>query len=130
MSADVIELRGLRALGRHGVLEEERGREQPFEIDLELEVDLRQAGETDSLRDTVDYGAVSRAVRDVVEGDHSDLMEHLAVRIARAAVDAAEKDGGAAITAVHVHLRKLRPPVPVDLAAAGVRIHRRRQELG
>lgn len=160
---DVIELRGLRALGRHGVLDEERQRAQPFEIDLDLEVDLRRPGDTDALSDTVDYGAVTDAVRGVVEGQHSDLLEHLAQRIARAAVEAAERGGGGAVgspgsvgsagsggaagspgavgsarsagspgaevRAVTVCVRKLRPPVPADLASAGVRIHRRRQEL-
>ncbi len=57
---DRIELRGLRALGTHGVLPEEQERPQPFEVDLDLEVDLRRAGRSDDLADTVDYGAVQR----------------------------------------------------------------------
>jgi dihydroneopterin aldolase len=51
---DRIELRGLRALGTHGVLPEEKERAQPFEVDLALEVDLRPAGRSDALADTVD----------------------------------------------------------------------------
>ena len=126
---DTIELRGLRVLGCHGVLDEEHRRAQPFDIDLELEVDLSRAGRTDALSDTVDYGAVSDSVRRVVEGEHSDLMEHLAHRIARAAVAAADQGGGAGVAGVTVTVRKLRPPVAVDLASAGVRIHRRREDL-
>ena len=130
MTPDVIEIRGLRALGRHGVLEEEKARPQPFEVDIDLEVDVRRAGETDDLGDTVDYGAVTDAAVGAIEGDHSDLLEHLATRIARAALEAA--DGRAEkhlVTAVSVALRKLRPPVPAHLASAGVRIRRQRQEL-
>lgn len=130
--ADTIQLRGLRILGCHGVLEEEHRRAQPFEIDLDLEVDLSRAGRSDALTDTVDYGAVADSVRRVVEGEHSDLMEHLADRIARAAVAAAGVAGGAAaveVRAVTVTVRKLRPPVAVDMASAGVRIHRRREDL-
>ena len=37
---DRIQLRGLRAIGTHGVLPEEKSRAQPFEIDLDLAVDL------------------------------------------------------------------------------------------
>ena len=122
---DRIEIRGLRALGRHGVLDEEKSRAQPFEIDLDLEVDLRQAGRSDALADTVDYGAVVDSVQREVEGRHSDLLENLAERIARAVADVA----GPQVEGVVVTLRKLRPPVPVDLASAGVRIHRRREEL-
>jgi len=128
--SDGIELRGLRAVGRHGVLDEERARAQPFEVDLDLELDLGPAGRSDALGDTVDYGAVADAVVRVVQGDHSDLLEHLAERIARAVVEASGASGGPDITAVTVTVRKLRPPVPVDLASAGVRIRRHRDELG
>ena len=142
---DTIELRGLRALGRHGVLEEEKARAQPFEVDLDLEVDLQAAGRSDDLNDTVDYGAVTDAVRAVIEGEHCDLLEHLADRIARAATTAAataaatpaaatqapaaRATASPTVTAVTVTLRKLRPPVAADLASAGVRIHRRREDL-
>lgn len=126
---DVIALRGLRALGRHGVLAEEKTRAQPFEVDLDLEVDLRRAGQSDALADTVDYGAVADAVRAVVEGDHSDLLEHLAERIAGAALRAAGSGAGPEVTGVTVTIRKLRPPVAVHMDSAGVRIHRRSQDL-
>ena len=126
--ADLIQIRGLRAFGRHGVLDEEKERAQPFEVDLDLEVDVRRAGETDALGDTVDYGAVTEAVVAVIEGEHSDLLEHLATRIARAALGAAEGDGAAA-TAVSVTVRKLRPPLSHEVASTGVRVRRRRQDL-
>lgn len=129
-ASDLIELRGLRALGCHGVLEEEKQRAQPFEVDLDLEVDLFSAGRSDAIGDTVDYGAVAEAVRDVVQGGHSDLLEHLADRIARATVAAADRTGGPAVRSVTVTVRKLRPPVAVDVASAGVRIRRRREDLG
>lgn len=126
---DRIELRGLRALGTHGVLDEERTRSQPFEVDLDLQLDLRAPGASDALGDTVDYGAVAAAVRDEVAGAHAELLEHLAERIARAAAAAASASGRRAVEAVTVTVRKLRPPVPVDLASAGVCIHRRGDEL-
>jgi 7,8-dihydroneopterin aldolase/epimerase/oxygenase len=118
---DVIELRGLRVTGTHGVLPEERERAQPFEVDLEIETDLASAGTSDDLADTVDYGAVADAVAGVVAGPHADLMEHLAERIAQVVLAAPR------VEAVTVAVRKLRPPVPWDLATAGVRIHRRRE---
>lgn len=121
---DRIELRGLRALGTHGVLPEERERPQPFEIDLDLMLDLNDAGRSDNLADTVDYGAVAAAASAEVAGPHAELLEHLAERIARAALTT----GGPKASAVTVSLRKVRPPVGVDLATAGVRIHRSRDE--
>ena len=59
---DRIELRGLRSVGTHGVLVEEQERAQPFEVEVDLAVDLRPAGVSDRLGDTVDYGAVADTV--------------------------------------------------------------------
>jgi dihydroneopterin aldolase/2-amino-4-hydroxy-6-hydroxymethyldihydropteridine diphosphokinase len=119
---DRIELRGLRAFGTHGVLPEEHERAQPFEVDLDLEIDLQPAGRSDDLGDTVDYAAVTAAVVTVLSGPHAELLEHLAERIAAVAL----ASGAPHATAVTVKLRKTRPPVPFELASAGVTIHRRR----
>ena len=106
-------------VGVHGALPEEEHRAQPFEIDLDLAADLAAAGRTDALHDTVDYGAVVAAVEKVVTGERHRLLERLATRIAD---DVLRLDPR--ITAVTVTVRKLRPPVPVDLGSAGVTIHR------
>jgi dihydroneopterin aldolase len=118
--ADRIELRGLRAVGVHGALAEERRRAQPFEVDLDIDADLRAAGRSDNLGDTVDYGAVTEAVVGVVTGPHAELLEHLAERIAAAVLEVA----GPLAESVTVTVRKLRPPVPTVMASAGVRITR------
>lgn len=124
--SDLIELRGLRIIGVHGLLATEQTMPQPFEVDIDIELDLRTAGGTDSLADTVDYGAVAEAVTAAVAGPPAALLEHLAERIARDAMTACV---GVRISAVTVAVRKLRPPVSVDLASAGVRIRRRPDQL-
>jgi 7,8-dihydroneopterin aldolase/epimerase/oxygenase len=116
---DRIELRGLRAMGVHGAFPEERRQAQPFEIDVDVEADLATAGRSDQLGDTVDYGAVAAAVERAVGGDSCHLLEALAERVAR---EVTAIDGR--IRGVTVNVRKLRPPVPLDLASAGVRITR------
>jgi dihydroneopterin aldolase len=120
--ADHLQLRGLRALGTHGVLPEERERAQPFEVDLDIEASMAEAGRSDDLGDTVDYGGVAAAVVDVIAGRHAELIETLAARI----VEAVFETAGPKAEAVTVTLRKLRPPVPVELATAAVSITRRR----
>jgi dihydroneopterin aldolase len=120
---DRIELRGLRALGRHGALPEERERDQPFEVDLAMTTDLAGAGASDRLDDTVDYGAVAAAVAGVIAGPHAELLERLAERVAAAALDVA----GNRATAVEVTVRKLRPPVPVELESVAVTVVRARR---
>jgi dihydroneopterin aldolase len=115
---DHIELRGLRVLGICGALPEEQDRPQPLEVDLDVEVDLGEACRSDALADTVDYGAVARAAARVAGTERFTLLERLAERIAE------EVGADARVESVTVAVRKLRPPVPVDLATAGVRLTR------
>src|SRR6202034_4258254 len=84
---DAIVLRGLRVVGTHGVLPEEKRRAQPFEVDLELHVDLAPAAASARLEDTVDYAGVAAAAESVVAGPPSyDLLEALAGAVASAAL--------------------------------------------
>ena len=115
---DRVLISGLRVLGVHGVLPEEQARAQPFEIDLELAVDLAVAGASDALADTVDYAAVADAAVAVVRDESYRLLERLATRIA----EVCRADGR--VTAVVVTVRKLHPPVPLELDHVGVRIER------
>jgi 7,8-dihydroneopterin aldolase/epimerase/oxygenase len=113
-----IVIAGLRELGVHGALPEEQTRPQPFEVDVELTVDLEAAAESDSLEDTVDYSAVSEAVSRVVKSERYHLIERLATRIAEVCrVD--ER-----VTAVSVTVRKLHPPVRAMVDHVAVRIER------
>lgn len=120
VSGDAVVLRGIQAIGHHGVLDFERERAQPFEVDVELSLDLAAASESDDLAQTVDYGAVVKSVVATVEARSFRLLEALAGAIAAALLEqtAAEE--------VTVEVRKMRPPVPAQLGAAGVRICRRR----
>lgn len=119
--SDRIELRAMRFAGRHGVLPFEHEEDQPFEVDVVLELDLGPAGTSDELDRTVDYGSVFAAARRVVAGPHVALIETLAERIAAAVL--AQHEG---VDAVVVRVRKLRAPLPGELAWAGVEIHRAR----
>src|SRR5262245_63740984 len=116
--ADRILISGLRELGLHGVLPEEQLRPQPFQIDLELLVDLSSAGDSDELDDTVDYSAVCEAVSRVVSSESYRLLERLATRIAEVCCADPRVEG------VVVNVRKLHPPVRAMLDSVGVRIER------
>ena len=115
---DRIQIAGLRELGVHGVLPEEQARPQPFEVDIELEVDLAAAGASDLLADTVDYAAVSEAVARVVSSERHQLLERLATRIAEVCATDPRVKG------VTVTVRKLNAPVRAMLEHVAVRITR------
>jgi 7,8-dihydroneopterin aldolase/epimerase/oxygenase len=119
---DRIELRGLRVLARVGVLPSERQQDQPLDIDVDLVFDLAAAGASDDLADTVDYGAVCEAVQAAAAQQHVDLLERLAEVVAEAVLAVDER-----VVAVDLAVRKLRPPVPHDLATSGVRVVRTRR---
>jgi dihydroneopterin aldolase len=78
---DRITLRGLRALGRHGWLPDERDRAQPLDLELSVELDLRAAAASDDLHETVDYAALCRRITGVVEKTSFALLERLAGEI-------------------------------------------------
>jgi dihydroneopterin aldolase len=120
-SGDRIEISDLRVLGVHGVLPEERERAQPFSVDLVAWVDMAAAQRSDELADTVDYGALAQLAADVVGGRPFQLLEALAGRLADALLVA-----DARLQAVAVTVRKLRPPLPLDVASTGVRVYRSR----
>ena len=79
---DQIRLTGVRAVGKHGVLDFEHERAQTFVVDATLFLDLAPAGHSDDLHDTVDYGAIAKGIVAIIEGEHVDLIEKLADRIA------------------------------------------------
>ena len=76
-----IELRGVRAYGRHGTAPDERNHAQAFDLDLVLEVDLDAARKSDELSDTVDYASLHRRVVDIVSTTSFKLLERLAQRL-------------------------------------------------
>ena len=116
-----IEVRDLRALGIHGALPEERDRAQPFALDLDVRLDTRRAAASDDLDDTVDYGALCQRAADVVAGTSYRLLEALGDAVARAVLEDHR------VVGVAVTVRKLRPPIPVQVGSVGVRVVRERE---
>jgi dihydroneopterin aldolase len=113
----MLEVRGVRVMGTHGVLEKEKLHPQPFEFDLDVAFDMSTAGVSDSLDDTVDYAALIDAAAGVVSGPWCALLERLATLMATAVLREDKR-----IRSVEVAIRKLEPPVPYDIASAGVRL--------
>lgn len=118
---DRILLAGMVFLARHGVNEREKVEEQRFEVDLELELDVRPAGEADDLEQTVDYRDVYEIVRAILDGPSVDLIEALAERIARQLLARSPR-----LEAVVVRVRKPDVELGGPLDYAGVEVRRSR----
>ncbi len=123
MARDHIYVNGLRLMALVGVLPHEREAEQPVQVDIDLEVDLVEAGLTDNLVDTANYGAISQAVADVVRTSRDVLLERLVARIAERCLQFDH------VEVADVRLTKLRPPIPEDLDSTAVRIVRSRVDM-
>lgn len=119
---DRIEIKGVRARGRHGVFEEERRHGQPFVVDLVLERDLSAAATTDSLGETVDYGILAQQVADAITSTRFNLIEALAGHIA----DIALTDPS--VAAVEVRVAKPEAPVGVTVTDVAVVLRRERRQ--
>jgi D-erythro-7,8-dihydroneopterin triphosphate epimerase len=65
-----------------GIYPEERVEKQDIIINLEMGCDLRKAGRSDDLRDTVDYKNIKKAILKLVEKSSYLLIESLAENIA------------------------------------------------
>ena len=104
-----------------GVGDDERAERQVIAVDVEIVVDLRPAGVSDDLEQTVDYGDVFKRCRQVVETRSFSLLEAVAEHIATEVLD-----GFGRVEAITVRVRK--PGVPIDgiLDHAEVEIHRSR----
>jgi dihydroneopterin aldolase len=109
--------------GRHGVGEEEQANPQPFEVDVEVHLDLRPAGLSDDLDRTVDYRVVFEICRSVIEGPSRELLEALAERIADRVLERSAPQG---TTEVVVRVRKPEVPLPGRIDQAAVEITRYR----
>jgi dihydroneopterin aldolase len=120
-AADRISLLGLRAFGRHGVLDHERRDGQEFVVDAVLWVDTRQAAAADDLSLTVDYAAVAGQLAAVVSGVPVALIETLADRLAAACLSAHE-----AVREVEITVHKPHAPLIQSFGDVTVTIHRSR----
>lgn len=118
MRLDTVEIRGLTVTTVVGVLPHEREIPQPLRIDLDLHVDLRDAGQSDELNDTANYGDVAERVAHEVRSSKDLLLERVAERVAELVLTIDR------VEAVDVTITKLRPPIPEQLDTTAVRIHR------
>ncbi|CAH9134900.1 unnamed protein product [Cuscuta epithymum] len=118
---DKLVLRGLKFHGFHGVKAEERTLGQKFVVDMDAWMDLRPAGKSDRLSDTLSYTDIYRIVKEVVEGSAHNLLESVAEHISSATLSRYPQ-----VSAVRVQVGKPHVAVQGSLDYLGVEIIRYR----
>jgi FolB domain-containing protein len=122
VAQDKIIIGDLLVRGYIGFQEWEREKKQDILINLTLFADLRRAGLTDSVEDTLDYKTITKAVIAYVEDDSTrhDLVESLAAEVARICVE-----GGAERAVVRIE----KPGALRFARSVGVEIERSRGDF-
>ena len=80
---DIIFIRELRVEAWIGIYEWEKLRPQTLDFNLDIGLDTHRAGESDNIRDTVDYGKVVERIRADLKDQHFKLLEALAEHISQ-----------------------------------------------
>ncbi len=120
--SDRILLEGMVFEGTHGVYPEEQVTPQPFEVDVELALNLQPAGLADDLALTADYGRAFDTCRQVVESTRFNLIEALAEAITDELLA-----GFPMVDSVTVRIRKPKVQLGGPFRSAGIEIRRRRR---
>ena len=107
--------------GYHGVFKEETKLGQRFIVDAVLELDLRQAGESDDMTQSIHYGRAYEVIRDIVEGRAKNLVEAVAEEIAKQLFAAFSL-----LEACTVKVIKPDPPIAGHYESVAVEIRRER----
>ncbi|MFD1179319.1 dihydroneopterin aldolase [Paenibacillus puldeungensis] len=122
---DKMVLRRMEYYGYHGVFDEERKLGQRFYVDLELELDLQEAGTTDDLNKTVNYAEIHELIKQIVERKSFKLIEALAEYIASSVLGTYTR-----VDALTVKVTKPHPPFDIHFEGVTVEIRRTRKRDG
>jgi dihydroneopterin aldolase len=116
---DLIEIKGIKSFGYHGVFESENIEGQDFFVDVSLELDLSRASVSDDVTDTVNYAEITDLVVEEIVGERVALIEKLAGRIA-----ARIKSSYSQVSKVTVTVHKPQAPVAAQVKDISVTISR------
>ena len=117
---DSIKLSNIKLYGYHGVNDFERENGQFFLINLRLFLDLKKAGLSDSLKDTVDYSRVYECIKDIIEGPSIKLLEKLADVVVDAIFETFPQ-----VIGLNVEIEKPNPPIKGSrIDGVSIRINR------
>ena len=80
---DKIILTDLRIDAVIGIWDWEKRNPQTISIDLEMQIDIKKTSQSDSIGDALDYKAVSKRVKQFIQGSQFNLIETLAENVAK-----------------------------------------------
>ena len=109
-----IDVNGIRLFAYHGCMDEASRIGTDYEVNLSVRADLRHSAETDKLKDTVDYVALNRIVKEEM-AIRAKLLEVVAQRIVNRILSEEPL-----VQRVKVSVSKLAPPIQGDVERVSV----------
>jgi dihydroneopterin aldolase len=109
-----IDVNGIRLFAYHGCMDEESRIGTDYEVNISVWADLRHSAETDKLKDTVDYVALNRIVKEEM-AIRAKLLEVVAQRIVNRILSEEPS-----VQRVKVSVSKLAPPIQGDVERVSV----------
>ena len=116
---DKITIKGIKGFGYHGVFDFEKRDGQDFFVDLDIDIDLTAASNSDLLADSVDYSLLTAIAKEAIEKLQFDLIERLAGFIADTI-----RENFPAINSIAVTVHKPSAPVSESVTDIAVTITR------
>lgn len=116
-----IYVEGIKIYAYHGCFKEETLIGTNFLIDVELDVDLKNAAESDNLNDTVNYQTVFQVIKKEMEIP-SKLLEHVAGRCIKSLFNDFNT-----VKTVAIKISKLNPPLGGQINAVAVKLFEHRK---
>ena len=117
---DKIKIEELEVFAYHGVFPEENEKGQSFYINATLYLDTRNAGQTDDLNLSVNYGEVCHFMNDFMKQHTFQLLETVAERMAEAILVQFKK-----IESLKLEIRKPEAPIDLPFGSVSVEIERK-----
>jgi dihydroneopterin aldolase len=81
---DKVYLRNYTVTAKHGYYKEEHEKPQRFVVSITVDTDLRGAGTSDNLAETLNYELLRKIAHDILLKSPHDLVESLAEEMAEA----------------------------------------------
>lgn len=124
MKSDKIRIVDLEIYTNHGVLAEEKVLGQKFIVSCEMDVDIRRAGNSDSIDDSVNYAVIADLINDVMKQNTFNLIETCVETISRSILNIDDR-----ISSVWVEVKKPWAPIGLPLDTVSVSCKRCRHDV-
>lgn len=118
---DSINIKGLEVFAHHGVYREENVLGQKFVVDVSMQVSTQEAGRSDDIRKSVNYGSVCDGIQKVMKNRNYKLIETVAEEIADMILLTYDD-----VRVVNVTVKKPWAPVMVHVDTVSVSISRKK----